>query len=116
MKYLFLIFTFLTFSFSAFAIEESDLNSEQKAVLYEIHAAIETEYPTIHIKPEDAEFNEEFNKAAQEFEMIIASVKLFAEKVKLPLNNFLETNLAKYIGTIVVFNFFEFALLARNLL
>jgi hypothetical protein len=101
-----LILIMLTFSFTASAVSEKDLSPEQKSVLYEIHNVIESEYPLPQKEVYSSDYDEEYDKAVKEIEIIISSVKSFGEKIQAPVENFLETDLAKYIGIIVVFNFF----------
>lgn len=105
MKYLILT-VLLTISFVTNAQSESNLNSNQKVVLNQIYAEIDAQYPKKVVTKEDIEFEKEFEKSSKELEMIIGSIKVFGEKIEAPIKEFLKTDLAKYVGVIVVFKFF----------
>jgi hypothetical protein len=93
-----------------FSATEATLKTDQKALLNQIYSEIDQAYaPKIatstKTKQEQA-FEQEFNQAAHEIELIIGSIKIFATKIKTPVQDFLDTSLAKYVGVIVAMKFF----------
>lgn len=116
MKYFIFILVFM-FSAPAFSYidktrdQENNLSPEQKLTLNMIYYEIDIEYSNKNEQNVENSFDlikyeEELNKASIEIDLIISSVISFGEKIKAPINTFLETDLAFYIGVIVAVNFF----------
>lgn len=109
MKYLIILLSFI-FSINAFAsTEKNKLTPEQNLVLNQIYYEIDIAYS--EKKLEESEFDlvaydMEFKKASDEIDFIISSIISFGQKIKSPIDNFLETDLAIYVGIIVIVKFF----------
>lgn len=109
MKYIIFVLSFV-FSINVFALtDKTNLTPEQNLVLNKIYYEIDISYPEKKVETSEfdlASYDIEFKKSSDEIDVIISSIISFGHKIKSPIDNFLETDLAIYVGIIVVVKFF----------